>query len=545
MSAAGQAVVTCWNCDQAVQATATSCLWCGVAVQPTVTPIVVAPGGPPSSPAPAAASAPALEPQYVPPVAAAHAPYSPPPRTPKREAVPLGGAFAGTSSSVGAQVAAFTIDVFAIAAITVTVHLAVGNALITALTLVEALVFLWVLEARTGLTVGHLLLRIRSSRAEAPYSPGAGRAFVRQTVLNAGLVVAVVGAWVVASSGAWDSSGQQRSLAAKASGTRAVKPLAKARSSHSAGAHVTGPIPGAVPAVSPGGGLAAPRVVSTSTLRAPSIEDSHSVPATGATPHQGDHTAPQLVTSLDPAAPAQQEYHGEHAAHDPQPIAPVPGAAVPESQPQQGQVAPPPFADDYSQAHYPAPDPAGQQLPPITPDQAYPHPEYAQPEYADPASAAPPQAVPHYTDPLAATPPATASDSPAIATTPAAHTPAEGGALLLVFDTGQRATLAVGTAINLGRKPSPIDPTDQLVAVEDPDGTVSKFHARLEHSRGHTWVTDQGSTNGTDLLDEDGATRLEPGVRTLIAEGTRARIGNRSFTVSVLLDPVPSPETPT
>lgn len=487
MSPAGQAVVTCWNCEQVVQATATSCLWCGVAVQPTVTPIVVAPDGatPPAPAAPVVATD--VDTHHVPPVEAAPVPYSPPPRAPKRQAVPLSGAFNGTSSSVGAQVGAFTIDVLSIAAITATVHVVVASGLITAITLIEALVFMWVLEARTGLTLGHLLLRMRSSRAGTPFSPGAGRAFVRQAVLNASLLVAVVGGWLVASSGAWDSSGQQRSLAAKASGTRAVKQLPKPRAAHTAEPHVSGPQAGTIPAVSPGGGLAAPRVVSTSTRGAPTIDNSHSVSTSEPRPPQHDHAAPQLVTNLDPAAPASPDHRADSAADHPQQIAPVPGAAAPEP----------------------------------APEQAQPHAE-----------------------PLATTSPAPTPGAPATAT-PAAHQPTQGGALLLVFDTGQRATLAMGTAINLGRKPSPVEPTDQLIAVEDPEGTVSKFHARLEHSRGYTWITDQGSTNGTDLLDEDGATRLEPGVRTLIAEGARARIGNRSFTVSVLLDPTPSPEIPT
>jgi hypothetical protein len=60
---------------------------------------------------------------------------------------------------------------------------------------------------------------------------------------------------------------------------------------------------------------------------------------------------------------------------------------------------------------------------------------------------------------------------------------------------------------------------------------------RLEHSRGKTWVTDGGSTNGTDLLTDDGETiRLTRGGRVALDEGVRVRIGNRTFTVSLLLD---------
>jgi predicted component of type VI protein secretion system len=91
--------------------------------------------------------------------------------------------------------------------------------------------------------------------------------------------------------------------------------------------------------------------------------------------------------------------------------------------------------------------------------------------------------------------------------------------------------------VNLGRKPSAIEPTDQLVAVKDPEGTVSKTHVRLEHSRGRTWVTDQGSTNGTELLEDDGSVIvLLAGQRTAVDDGVRVRIGNRAFTISVLVD---------
>lgn len=489
MSATGQSVAPCWNCGQVVQAAATTCLWCGVAVRPSVTPLVVAPGGP--APAPAATSAHLPQqhvaqeqapPQHVAP-AADNRPYSVPQRPAPRPAVALGSAFAGTSTGVGAQLGAFSIDIATVVAIAVGVQLGFGSALITALAVVEALVFLWVLEARTGLTVGHLLLRIRSSRTSAPFSPGAGRAFARQAVLGAGLVVGVVGAWIVAASGAWDSSGLRRSIAARVAGTLAVTPPQATRPTPAPGR----PAPRTSPLVSSKAAkIAAPRVVSTSTLGSSSIEDSHSASATGPTDLPSGSTPPVMVTSLDPAAPAPIE--SPEPANSALPaIAPVPGMAPPH-----------PAGPSASMAAEAGIAPSGTS--------------------AEPASATP-------------APP-----------TPA---PAQGGALLLVFDTGQRVTLALGTAINLGRKPPATEPTDQLVAVHDPEGTVSKLHARLEHSRGQTWVTDQGSTNGTDLLDDDGATRLEPGVRTLVEDGTRTRLGNRSFTVSVLLDPTPQPEIPT
>ena len=121
---------------------------------------------------------------------------------------------------------------------------------------------------------------------------------------------------------------------------------------------------------------------------------------------------------------------------------------------------------------------------------------------------------------------------------PAAPAPGEpsGGAVLLVFDTGQREQIAVPAAINLGRNPSATEAGDALVSVRDPESTVSKTHARLEHSRGRTFVTDGGSTNGSEIITDEGeVVPLVPGVRTEVEDGSRVRIGNRIFTVSILL----------
>jgi pSer/pThr/pTyr-binding forkhead associated (FHA) protein len=77
---------------------------------------------------------------------------------------------------------------------------------------------------------------------------------------------------------------------------------------------------------------------------------------------------------------------------------------------------------------------------------------------------------------------------------------------------------------------------DRLVIVTDPDSSVSKTHLRLEHSRGRTWVTDFGSTNGSDIRSDEGqTTELVAGERVLLDDADRVRIGNRSFTISLLL----------
>lgn len=112
----------------------------------------------------------------------------------------------------------------------------------------------------------------------------------------------------------------------------------------------------------------------------------------------------------------------------------------------------------------------------------------------------------------------------------------ESGVLLLIFDTGQRVQLDLPLAANLGRAPVASQHDDRLITVTDPDATVSKTHLRIEHSRGRTWVTDFGSTNGSDIRSDQGeATELVPEERVLLDDAERVRMGNRTFTISLLL----------
>jgi len=105
--------------------------------------------------------------------------------------------------------------------------------------------------------------------------------------------------------------------------------------------------------------------------------------------------------------------------------------------------------------------------------------------------------------------------------------------LVLVFDTGQRYQVAQGAAAVLGRAPTAQTPGDQALAVKDDEGTVSKNHLRIEHGRDGVWLTDLGSTNGTDLLADDGQPKpLPPRARTRLDPGARVRMGHRVFQVS-------------
>ncbi|WP_245993235.1 FHA domain-containing protein [Xylanimonas allomyrinae] len=107
--------------------------------------------------------------------------------------------------------------------------------------------------------------------------------------------------------------------------------------------------------------------------------------------------------------------------------------------------------------------------------------------------------------------------------------------LLLAFDTGQREYLPWGVTAVLGRRPTPTVPGESVITVLQDGGTVSKNHLRVEHADDGVWVTDLGSTNGSVLVAEDGTrTAAVPGARLALDDGVRVRIGDRSWTATLI-----------
>lgn len=237
---------TCWNCRQTVQAGAATCLWCGVAQKSTPTQFVVAPDGAAAAGAipPAPVTAPGVQTPLAPSAVGLPRASATRPRPVPGLGASLGPAFRGSAASVGAQVAAFTVDVVLVGALVGGIWAFTQSAVWAGIALLEALVFLWVLEARTGATPGAALVRLRFAKADAPYSPGIGRVLVKNLVFGTGFLVAAVGAWAVAASGGMDSTGRRRSLAARAAG---IQPVAIPTASRPTGAIVSGPSVTAAP----------------------------------------------------------------------------------------------------------------------------------------------------------------------------------------------------------------------------------------------------------------------------------------------------------
>ncbi|QBE49381.1 FHA domain-containing protein [Leucobacter triazinivorans] len=302
-------------------------------------------------------------------------------------------------AGTGARLAAYTIDVVACVLVAVAAGLLTRSAVIGVLVLLEAAVILLILEARTGATLGNLLLRLRTARDDAPFSPGVARGAVRGLVQGLGSAVALIGGWAVVATSAADPSRMGRSWADRAGRTLVVRvPTAAERESW----------------------------------------------------------------DRDARAWAQ----GAPSPASPGPTGAVLGASIP----------------------------------------------------AGPAAPLPPGVV--------------AVDAPIAA----APRPREVGEfLLLSFDTGQRERLRIPTTAHLGRQPAPSAEGEQLVAVYDPDSSVSKTHLRLEYRGGSVWVTDLGSTNGSVLVDDTGeSTSLERGARIRLDDGASVRMGERGFTVAVV-----------
>lgn len=366
----------------------------------------------------------------------------------------LGPEFRGTVAPTLPRVLAFAIDVVLTSIVATAVALVSGSIALGALTVIELAIGFWVMQARTGATVGQRLLRLRVSRNDAPFSPGAIPSFIRFALTGAGFAMLGLGSWLIVASSAFDPARRLRGFGDRASRTIVVA------------VPTSVVLPEAATVVAP------PVVTSSALAPPPGAPPAAGAPAAGAPLVLA---APQLINTKRPSTPLD-----EASASAVPPAPPAPSAPTLTQVPVLESVA------SLAPAEFPV-------------EPAY-EPGYETVAVQRPA-------------------------------------PARGGALLLIFDTGQREQVSLPTAINLGRKPTATELGDTLISVNDPDGTVSKNHARIEHQGGVTYVIDGGSTNGTEVISDEGQVALlSVGVRTPLDDGSRVRLGKRTLTVSVLLE---------
>ncbi len=179
----------------------------------------------------------------------------------------------GEVAPVGARIGALAIDQVLVCAIGAVVLSAAGligagdgavhAPLVAGAAMAVAVMAQWAAEARTGITVGNLLVGIRTVASSTGQPAGLGRVMLRAVVQGLGSVVPLVGVYVVAGSGAWDASPTQRGWHDKAAGTMVLRRDAAGRERT-----LTVPTPSAAGLAAPG---QAPTPAPDSLLPAPSL----------------------------------------------------------------------------------------------------------------------------------------------------------------------------------------------------------------------------------------------------------------------------------
>jgi uncharacterized RDD family membrane protein YckC len=101
------------------------------------------------------------------------------------------------------------------------------------------------------------------------------------------------------------------------------------------------------------------------------------------------------------------------------------------------------------------------------------------------------------------------------------------------LDTGAKVVEVRGVGL-IGRapEPRPDEQVEHLIAVDDPQRSVSKTHLEFGVDDRGFWVRDRGSTNGSAVLPA-GATRLAcpPGVTVHVAAGSIVLVGDHELRV--------------
>ncbi len=133
-----------------------------------------------------------------------------------------------------------------------------------------------------------------------------------------------------------------------------------------------------------------------------------------------------------------------------------------------------------------------------------------------------PQDVPAPVEPDAFTPPAASTEQQPTAPIPSAWR-------LVIPGIDQPVLVDATAPLFLGRAPvaPPTDPGARVLAVPDPEKSISKTHAMLELDLGELRVHDLNSTNGVWVTPAGGeAIEVEPGEPVAIPAGAELELGD-------------------
>ncbi len=360
----------------------------------------------------------------------------------------------------------------------------------------------WVTEARTGASVGGAVTGIRTVSAATGRPAGLVAVLVRRLVVVAGALVLLVGEWVVVASGAWDASPAQRGWHDKAAGTLVLRaaalraPTPPVRRSGPTTPPTSAPVITAPPAVLPGGAPSRPASGPVIT-GLPGAQASAPVPAAVRTTEIIDApavpTAPARDLPARPQAPALLVGPRPDRVGSPQVRPADPGLGALDRLPDAPVVR--------------AADPGWDEPEPgTTPERDEPQPG------ADRGGDGP------------------LPDADLERTRLRPEAPAPRG-VHLRFDTGEAVDVTSDGLV--GRNPTAEEGTGHVIAIDDPDRSISRVHLAFgPEPGGRLWVLDRGSTNGTVLVRPDGSSAvLPPATRAVVEPGWTVRFGRRSLRV--------------
>ncbi len=101
-----------------------------------------------------------------------------------------------------------------------------------------------------------------------------------------------------------------------------------------------------------------------------------------------------------------------------------------------------------------------------------------------------------------------------------------------MFDTGEVVDVAGDGLVGRNPQPGAGVRVTHVVAIADPERSVSKVHLEFAPEGDGLVVVDRGSTNGTVVVDPQGRGRsLTPGARARLEVGWLVLFGDRSFII--------------
>ncbi len=414
-------------------------------------------------------------------------------------ASPLGPAFDGVSpAGAGRRVAAYAIDVAVAAVVAGAVWWFTRSWVYAGLAAAEVAAGLVVWEARSGRTVGNVVLGLRSAQDHLPYAPGLWRSVVRAGVLAVGHLGLGLGQWLVVASSAFDGSGRRQGWHDKLAGTVVVDIRDLRREE-------------------------APVAFQAPVVTGADIDGmEYRVTAPKAPPPPPLRTAP----TSPPPPPAAT------TARAATPVSPPPPPATTPVEARAAASPPPPPASVATPRATTAPAATARAATPPVP----PPPATTRAEARAAASPPPPPAAPARTDaPMPTptpTPPPPPAEVAAAASTPPPPPAAAARSYVVTLDDGRAMTVSGPGYV--GRRPqAPAgERVDHVIEIEDPGRSLSRTHARFGIDDNGFFVEDNGSANGTAVLSADGsAVRGAPGERLVVPPGGTVRLGDRTFTV--------------